>query len=326
MILSRGPDFRKADTLRVKCDETFPVCGGCARAHLECPGPNVGLFFIDMNAKLGQYSEAQESWCEEYVSNYVHVLGQPSVAPRLVQGLHLGPGVIFSQLRPVLKATASGSCEPRREIPLSTATSEHPSSDNASMEMECKLPSTYAPSLAPHFDEMYLANFLACTSARGLRLGSQVWVDELPRLLLATNDPTLTYSSRAASVALYGRMAGSETLQLEACKWYARCLRFQHANFQKAAAETDNPSVLHTAMMATHLLSVFESTILTSSSGWITHSSAAVEMILLKGPKYWQQRFGASNILLHEDCLGKLHRYICAEGYFVLIRPAPRFW
>jgi hypothetical protein len=90
-------------------------------------------------------------------------------------------------------------------------------------------------------------------------------------------------------MALFGCMTRNETVKMEACKWYSRCLRLQQLSLGTAVATNDNPSGFLKAMIATYLLAVFENTMLTSSNGWIQHFTAAVEMILLKGPAFWQK-------------------------------------
>lgn len=87
-------------------------------------------------------------------------------------------------------------------------------------------------------------------------------------------------------MALYGRMTRDETLELEACKLYTKCLQFQHHIFRRAVAKSDVPLAFLTVTMSPYLLSVYETTAPTSANGWLYYLKAAFEMILYKGPEY----------------------------------------
>ncbi|KIW87935.1 uncharacterized protein Z519_11520 [Cladophialophora bantiana CBS 173.52] len=159
--------------------------------------------------------------------------------------------------------------------------------DSDHIMFQFSLPTTYTPNAAPLFEQLYLSNLIVSYSCpEGQRAGLHMWIPNLPRMLASWENPVITYSSRATSMALYGRLIKSTTIAFQARKCYAKCLQLQKDSCRIDATgvqKSPNSSSL-ASIAATCLLAVFESTASTTPDGWVHHFSAAIRMLLLKGP------------------------------------------
>lgn len=90
-----------------------------------------------------------------------------------------------------------------------------------------RLPSPQ-PSSGGAFDQLFVTHFIesfgVVKPARGLRVPSTSWVDDLPRLLASALPPAIKHSIRAASMISYGTLARDSSIQNDAHKWYTTAL------------------------------------------------------------------------------------------------------
>jgi hypothetical protein len=152
-------------------------------------------------------------------------------------------------------------------------------------EHQFQLPSSYQPSRAAAFQQHFVSHLISSLrSALLYRTKLRSWAFELPTIL-ASAGPTTMYSIRAAAMAYYGILTSDESIQTDACRWYAMGLTCQRSFLQKCAIR--RPVEMPTAgdICAPVMFSIFEVVVCTAPSGWIHHLSAAGRMLEMRGPE-----------------------------------------
>jgi hypothetical protein len=145
-----------------------------------------------------------------------------------------------------------------------------------------QLPSSYQPSRAAPFQQHFVSYLISSLRSPLLyQAHRQSWAFELPTLL-TSGGPTTVYSIRAAAMAFYGNLAGDESIQTDACRWYAMGL-----TSQRSLLQTGRPKRMPTMeeIFAPIMFSMFEVVVCTDPNGWIHHLSAAGRMLEMRGPE-----------------------------------------
>ncbi|KAH0543888.1 hypothetical protein FGG08_001789 [Glutinoglossum americanum] len=173
-----------------------------------------------------------------------------------------------------------------------------------------QLPSSYQPSRAAAFQQHFVSHLISSLSGGLHQTRLRYWTFELPTLLTSAGPATI-YSIRAAAMAFYGILAGDESIQADACRWYAMGLTCQRSLLQKCA--TDGPMEMPTMeeIFAPIMFSIFEVVTCTVPNGWIHHLSAAGRMLEMRGPENCQD--GTIHTLFRTVRLGSVFITVTTE-------------
>lgn len=282
---------------KIKCDESAPECSQCRISGVKCSGPRQGALFVDMSAQIRQKSEERRAIAEQKEPR----LGIPCSSTHATSHYKaIETDLPFVSTEARRKPTPRGisvekgrssRARTNRAIKLKGQESAllHQSTSH---ERQFQLPTTYQPDRSHQFELLFLSNFVASSSlSERSGAGLHTWTRELLDLLSSTEELSVSYSIRATSMAMYGRMAGSEDIEIEAIKWYARGLEAQRQSLQLAAKAPSRVILTDEAVCTSIMLSLFETMISTTPTGWLRHYDGAAKMLEMMGPERCQSQF-----------------------------------
>lgn len=151
------------------------------------------------------------------------------------------------------------------------------------------LPASYQPSLISPFEGLYINHFIDFYFDSQAKLKHNSWVNVLPILLNASPSPGVRYSIRAATMAIYGKLTGDESIQLESIRWYTLGLKSQRLQLQ-ILCEGDKPVPDASMVFVPLLFCHFESCMCTAPDAWMPHAVAAENILVMMGPHVCRSR------------------------------------
>ena len=281
-------------TVKEKCDESAPECSQCRISGAKCSGPRQGTLFVDMSVQIRQKSEKSKRVAEQKERivdsepcNFIHETSQCKPFEVDVLSVTIDSGS---------KAAPRGnSAEKGRSSRTPTIKSKNQESASlyrpTNHELHFQLPTTYQPDRRYQFELLFLSNFISSSNlSEKSESGLHTWTNELVNMLSSTKESSVTYSIRATSMAMYGKMTGTEDIEIEAIKWYSRGLESQRQSLQLAAKAPTSAIPTDGTVCTAILLSLFESIISTTPTGWLRHYSGAVKMLEMMGPEKCQSQ------------------------------------
>jgi hypothetical protein len=87
--------------------------------------------------------------------------------------------------------------------------------------------------------------------------GLHILVDDLPKILSLSTNQTPTYAIRATSMAIYGKITGSEDFKIDARQWYAKGLETQRKSLARLVGIHDKGLPADSATCASTMFSIF---------------------------------------------------------------------
>lgn len=148
---------------------------------------------------------------------------------------------------------------------------------------ELLLPAPYQLSRISPFEELYISHFIDFYFSPQAETKLNSWVNALPILLNASPSPGVRYSIRAATMAIYGKLTGDKSIQLESIRWYTRGLESQRLQLQMLCE--GGKAVLDASMVLVPMLFChFESSMCTAPDAWMPHAVAAENILVMMGP------------------------------------------
>jgi hypothetical protein len=162
------------------------------------------------------------------------------------------------------------------------------------------MPSLYNPPRCDIFQQHFLAHFISSFGKNHPGNMQRTWMHELPLVLNTHPSSSVNYAIRAATMAFYGSLVNDESIQIEACKWYARGLVGQRSQISgleagltgsadpggAAVAEVNIPS--EEAICTSIMLGYFEISCSTTPLGWFQHIQGAARLLEMRGPQNCQ--------------------------------------
>jgi hypothetical protein len=163
-----------------------------------------------------------------------------------------------------------------------------------------RMPSLYNPPRCDIFQQHFLAHFISSFGKNHPGNMQRTWMHELPLVLNTHPSSSVNYAIRAATMAFYGSLVNDESIQIEACKWYARGLVGQRSQISgleagltgsadpggAAVAEVNIPS--EEAICTSIMLGYFEISCSTTPLGWFQHIQGAARLLEMRGPQNCQ--------------------------------------
>lgn len=149
--------------------------------------------------------------------------------------------------------------------------------------VQLMLPTSYQPSRISQFEELYINHFIDFYFNLQAKIMLNGWVNALPILLNASPSPGVRYSIRAATMAIYGKLTGDESIQLESIRWYTRGLESQRLQLQilcEGGKAVSDVSMVLVPLLFCH----FESSMCTAPDAWMPHAVAAENILVMMGP------------------------------------------
>lgn len=158
------------------------------------------------------------------------------------------------------------------------------------------LPSSYQPSRAEMFDQLFVSHFIESFAFKEPCSGKQLptWLDELAELIISPTHDVVKHSIRASSALFYGFLAQDIAIQTEASRWYLKALQGLQYHLSQQLPSPFSGDMICTAVMLTH----FESLAGTAPGAWFQHVRGASIMIARGGPESCCQGF-LHNIFRH---------------------------
>ena len=137
------------------------------------------------------------------------------------------------------------------------------------------------------FQELFLETFIKVFF--NPRTPFDGWADELPTYLVRPKTKAITYAIRAATMSVYGKRNGDESIQMEACRSYAKALESQLIEgqihqLQLSRGESVAEVFSEETVCAPIMLCLFESAMCTNITAWAQHLVAAGKMLEMLGP------------------------------------------
>lgn len=118
-------------------------------------------------------------------------------------------------------------------------------------------------------------------------IGACSWLAKLPTLILTSHSsPTMRYAVRATSMAFYGRLNASISIQTEARRTYTKALETRR---QDICRNTDAGRTPEEALCSTVLMGYFELVVKTTPLAWMQHLDAAAAILEAMGPEGCQK-------------------------------------
>ena len=284
-------------TVKEKCDESAPECSQCRISGAKCSGPRQGTMFVDMSAQIRQKSEKMKTAAEQkermvgsVPCNFIHEASQCKPFEVDVPSVTIDSG---SQAAPRGNSVEKGRSSRTRN----SRTIKSKNQESASLyrptnhEPYFQLPTTYQPDRRYQFELLFLSNFISSSNLSDKsESGLHTWTNELVNILSSTKESSVIYSIRATSMAMYGKMAGTEDIEIEAIKWYSRGLESQRQSLQLSAKAPTSAIPTDGTVCTAILLSLFESMISTTPTAWLRHYGGAVKMLEVMGPEKCQSQ------------------------------------
>lgn len=263
----------RADMI-TKCDEKKPECSYCLRRGIKCPGAIIGTIFIDMSSGKRKLIAS--------TSNDLAIVGdsqdQPEKRDREAAGMVSKPSLPpeegncndadrIADLNPTVKSVI------RRLSPTGTA---------AQTNQQFKLPTTYQPSRASIFDNLFIMHFIDFYWSNKIPK-RRSWVHFLPEIFASSPSLAIRYSIRAVTTAIYGHLTKNESIQSNARRWYTLGLERQCVKIQKMKMEGTGTAVDASIVFVALLFVQFEIAMCTQPDAWVPHAIAAEQHLDLMG-------------------------------------------
>lgn len=162
----------------------------------------------------------------------------------------------------------------RRLSPTGTAAQAH---------QQFKLPTTYQPSRASIFDNLFIMHFIDFYWNNKTSLRRKSWVHFLPEIFASSPSLAIRYSIRAATTAIYGHLTKNESIQSNARRWYTLGLERQRMKIQKMKMEGTGTAADASIVFVALLFVQFEIAMCTEPDAWMPHAIAAQQYLVLMG-------------------------------------------
>jgi len=204
---------------------------------------------------------------------------------------------------------------PRPEIQHAATDSPVPSDFNSLALTKVRndvftIPSYYQPSRAEVFEQLFFSHFFTAYGHGIEMIGACSWLAKLPSLILTSHSsPTMRYAVRATSMAFYGRLNASISIQTEARRTYTKALETRRKDICR---NTDASRTPEEALCSTVLMCYFELVVKTTPLAWMQHLNAAAAMLEAIGPEACQK--GLMHQLFRTVRLGIVS--FCLKGKF----------
>lgn len=278
--VGRSKGCRACLQRRIKCDEAQPECTQCVTKQRKCPGPTFGTVFIDMATKKKQIVPLQNKSPVESrnnASSQTRLYLEASSLPWNDKSCFEGSLISLPQ-----RGSASE---------ISMGARQQGSRGNNYTYQQYMLPSSFQPSKALPFQQLFVSQFITDFDARNVGQDPmRSWWRDLPVLLEASSHRAALCALRAMTMAYYGGLAEDVSIQTEARKWYHRGLRSQREALLQGvtldikAARPGIEDALSTAMF-----SIYELILETTPSAWLQHIQAGSNLLTLRGPEFCQR-------------------------------------
>ncbi|TVY35626.1 hypothetical protein LOCC1_G007129 [Lachnellula occidentalis] len=255
---------------RVKCDETLPECTQCKKNGKKCPGPITDTFYVIATDARTFPSSSPPASSQLSRNSTIH---PPSYSTSTLDSSN-------EALQPVVqKATTdrlvlsdfntSALTKVRNDVFLPT------------------IPSYYQPSRAEAFEQLFFSHFFSAYGHGIEMIGACSWLAKLPSLIATSHSsPTMRYAVRATSMAFYGRLNASVSIQTEARRTYTKALETRRKDICR---NTDANRTPEEALCSTVLMCYFELVVKTTPLAWMQHLDAAVAILEAVGPEACQK-------------------------------------
>ncbi|TVY92705.1 hypothetical protein LAWI1_G002875, partial [Lachnellula willkommii] len=149
------------------------------------------------------------------------------------------------------------------------------------------IPSYYQPSRAEAFEQLFFSHFFSAYGHGIEMIGACSWLAKLPSLILTSHSsPTMRYAVRATSMAFYGRLNASISIQTEARRTYTKALETRRVDICR---NTDASRTPEEALCSTVLMCYFELVVKTTPLAWMQHLDAAAAILEAIGPRGCQE-------------------------------------
>lgn len=164
----------------------------------------------------------------------------------------------------------------------------------AACSKDMAVPSLYQPAKGSMFQELFLDYFISRSTSANKQRRHTDWVYQLSSFIQHPETKSITSAIRAATMALYGKKTGNESLQLEACRVYSKGLQSQieesRAN-QSKLTDGKSPDLIFTEqdICAPILFCIFETAMSTAFDAWAQHLMAGCKILEMLGPEKCQQ-------------------------------------
>lgn len=263
--------IRRADLI-TKCDEKKPECSYCLRRGIKCPGAIIGTMFIDMSSgkrkliastsnDLASVGDSQDQ-SEQRDREAAGMISKPGLEKK--EGDYSNADKI-ADLNPTAKSMI------RRLPPTGTA---------AQIHQQCKLPTTYQPSRASIFDNLFITHFIDFYWDNKSPLSRDSWVHFVPEIFATCTSLAIRFSIRAATTAVYGHLTKNESIQSNALRWYTFGLEAQRMKIQKMKMEGTMTPANGSIVFVALLFVQFELAMCTEPDAWVPHAIAAEQHML----------------------------------------------
>ena len=156
------------------------------------------------------------------------------------------------------------------------------------------IPDLYQPAKGSMFQELYLDHFINTSTSANKQRRHTDWVYQLSSFIQQPKSKSIIHAIRAATMALYGKKSGNESLQLEACRIYSKGLQSQieeSRGDQSQMTHGRSPDLVFTEqdICAPILFSIFETAMSTAFDAWAQHLMAGCKILEMLGPEKCQQ-------------------------------------
>lgn len=261
-----------------KCDEKKPECSYCLRRGIKCPGAIVGTMFIDMSSGKRKLLASTSN----DLASIVESQNQPEKSQREAAGIISSPS-----LEQIEKDLSDADNNKADLNPTAKSMTRHLSTTGlvAQRHQQFKLPTTYQPSRASIFDNLFIMHFIEFYWNHKFSLRRKSWVHVLPEVFASCPSLGIRYSIRAATTAIYGHLSKNESIQSNARRWYTLGLERQRMKIQNVRLEDTGTTVDVTIVFIALLFVQFEVAMCTQPDAWVPHAIAAERHLVLMGPQ-----------------------------------------
>jgi hypothetical protein len=256
-IIVEIQQLRVQATDYLQCDEKLPECTQCETRGNKCPGATVGPVFVSMEPKQKKKARTKGK-ADSNSKRESSVLSEDSKSD-------------FS----------GGSSRGATPVPPSSKTLAR-----SSLSMEFLLPSSYQPSKAAPFAQLFLDHFISAFDTQKI-MNSPVgtWFDYLPAIYNTSPYESCQDSTRATMMVYYGVMTNNMSIQTEAYRWYAKALESQRNFIQGDTTALPKTIPAAEEILSPIILALFELVSSTTPTGWLNHVMGAATMLQMRGPE-----------------------------------------
>lgn len=258
-----------------KCDEKKPECSYCLRRGIKCPGAIVGTMFIDMSSGKRKLIAS--------TSNGLVSLGDSQ--DQSEKSHREAAGIISSPSLEQIEKDLSDADNNIADLNPTAKSMIRPLSTTGLAAQGFKLPTTYQPSRASIFDNLFIMQFIDLYWNNKISLKRKSWVHFLPEVFASCRSLGIRYSIRAATTAIYGNLTKNESIQSNARRWYTLGLERQRMRIQNMRLKDTGTTVDVTIAFIALLFVQFEVAMCTQPDAWMPHAIAAEHHLVLMGPQ-----------------------------------------